>query len=45
MRYHAIKEWIEEGKLNLIKVHTENNAADMMTKLVDKRRMLHIQAP
>ena len=41
MRYHTIREWIEEVKLNLIKVHAENNAANMMTKPVSTQKFKH----
>ena len=39
--YHTIRERIEEGKLNLIKVHAENNAADMLAKPVSTQKFKH----
>ena len=39
--YHTIREQIEEGKLNLIKVHAENNAADMLAKPVSTQKFKH----
>jgi hypothetical protein len=39
--YHTIRERIEEGKLNLIKVHAENNAADVLAKPVSTQKFKH----
>ena len=33
-RYHKIREWIEEGKIDLQKIDTLENPADMLTKVI-----------
>ena len=34
LRYHSIRDKVEEGKIELCKVDTRRNAADMLTKNV-----------
>ena len=41
VRYHTIKEWVEDDKISLIKIHTENNAADILTKPVTTQKFKH----
>nr|GFD51858.1 retrotransposon ribonuclease H [Tanacetum cinerariifolium] len=31
-RYHYVREQVETGEINLIKVHTDDNLADSFTK-------------
>ena len=33
-RYHKIREWIEDGKIDLQKISTLENPADMLTKVI-----------
>ncbi|GJS27867.1 hypothetical protein Tco_0488487 [Tanacetum coccineum] len=35
-RYHYVREYIELGKINLCKVHTDDNLADPLTKALSK---------
>ena len=41
VRYHFIREILEEEEINLIKVVGEENAADMFTKLVPISKLQH----
>lgn len=34
MRFHKIREWITLGDISLLKVSTENNQADILTKVL-----------
>lgn len=36
VRYHKIREWLTSGVVDLQKVHTKENAADMLTKINPK---------
>jgi len=38
VRYHKIREWIEEGQVVLQKIDTSENPADMMTKVVNREK-------
>ncbi|GJV40688.1 hypothetical protein Tco_1419128 [Tanacetum coccineum] len=38
-RYHYVRECIELGKINLLKVHTDNNLADPFTKALSKGKL------
>ncbi|GKA88745.1 hypothetical protein Tco_0810509 [Tanacetum coccineum] len=38
-RYHYIRECIELGEINLLKVHTDNNLADPFTKALPKGKL------
>ena len=40
MRYHKIRKLIEEGKLKLVKVHTEEKQADALTKALPRDSFL-----
>ena len=34
IRYHRIRELVEEGEVELVKVHTSRNPADALTKIL-----------
>ncbi|GJZ76416.1 hypothetical protein Tco_0641088 [Tanacetum coccineum] len=38
-RYHYIRECIELGEINLLKVHTDDNLADPFTKALPKGKL------
>ncbi|GJY26286.1 retrotransposon protein, putative, ty1-copia subclass [Tanacetum coccineum] len=38
-RYHYIRECIELGEINLLKVHTDDNLADLFTKALPKGKL------
>ena len=38
VQYHEIREWINSEEIRLLKVHTDDNAADMMTKPVSTEK-------
>nr|GEV89997.1 retrovirus-related Pol polyprotein from transposon TNT 1-94 [Tanacetum cinerariifolium] len=38
-RYHYVRECIELGKINLLKVHTDDNLADPFTKALSKGKL------
>ncbi|GJU94172.1 hypothetical protein Tco_1318928 [Tanacetum coccineum] len=38
-RYHYVRECIELGKINLLKVHTDDNLADHFTKVLPKGKL------
>ncbi|GKA08923.1 retrotransposon protein, putative, ty1-copia subclass [Tanacetum coccineum] len=40
-RYHYVRECIELGEINLLKVHTDNNLADPFTKALPKGKLTH----
>lgn len=41
VRYHRIREWVSSGGISLRKVHTKDNAADMLTKSVPTEKFKH----
>ena len=41
VRYHKIRELITSGKILLQKVHTSENTADILTKLVTINKFMH----
>ena len=41
VRYHKIREWLNSEEIILKKVHTEENAADMLTKVVTVEKFKH----
>ena len=34
VRFHFVRETLDEGDIQLLKIHTEENPADMLTKVV-----------
>ena len=34
IRYHRIRELVEEGEVELVKVHTKENPVDALTKVL-----------
>jgi hypothetical protein len=41
VRYHRIRDWIESGEIIVEKVHTNDNAADCLTKPVTAEKFKH----
>ena len=41
VRYHFVRDVIEEGSISLIKVHTNENPSDMLTKAVSGSKFQH----
>ena len=41
MRYHKIREWLNSEEIILKKVHTKENAADMLTKVITVEKFKH----
>ena len=39
LRYHFIQSVLEDGKLKLDKIHTDDNLADMLTKVVTREKL------
>ena len=39
--YHKIREWLNSEEIILKKVHTEENAVDMLTKVVTVEKFKH----
>ena len=36
VRYHRIRELVEEGEVELMKVHTKENQSDALTKVLPR---------
>ncbi|MCO5583240.1 hypothetical protein L7F22_037149 [Adiantum nelumboides] len=41
VRYHFIREVLEDKRLQLVKVHTDDNLADLLTKNLSSERFTH----
>jgi len=41
VRFHFIREILDEGDIELLKVHTKENPADMLTKTVSGVKFIH----
>lgn len=41
VRYHFVRDVIEEGSISLLKVHTSDNPADIFTKVVPRSKFQH----
>ena len=39
LRYHFIRSVLEDGQLKLEKIHTNDNPADMLTKVVTREKL------
>jgi len=39
LRYHFIRSILEDGQLKLEKIHTSQNPADMLTKVVTREKL------
>ena len=39
LKYHFIRSALEDGQLKLEKIHTSQNPADMLTKVVTKKKL------
>lgn len=42
VRFHFVRETVQEGVVTLLKVHTTNNPADMMTKALPSNRLEYL---
>ncbi|TQD80644.1 hypothetical protein C1H46_033823 [Malus baccata] len=40
-RYHRIRDWVESKEIWIEKVHTDDNAADFLTKIVPAKKFKH----
>ena len=41
VRFHFVREILEEGDIELLKIHTSENPADMLTKVVSGVKFAH----
>lgn len=39
-RYHYVREQVDIGEINLLKIHTYNNLADPFTKALSKEKLI-----
>ena len=39
LRYHFIRSFLDDGKLNLVKIRTNENPVDMMKKVVPREKL------
>ena len=44
VKYHFIRDMLEDKLLDLVKVHTDGNPADLMTKGLPSKRFAHCRA-
>ena len=44
VKYHFIRDMIEDKLLKLVKVHTNDNPAELMTKVLPLERFAHCRA-
>ena len=44
MKYHFIRDMLEDKLLELVKVHTDDNLADLMTKGLPLEKFAHCRA-
>ena len=44
VKYHFIRDMLEDKLLELVKVHTDDNPADLLTKSLPPERFAHCQA-
>ena len=45
VKYHFIQDVLEKKNMELVKVHTDDNPADLMTKGLPPERFAHCRAP
>ena len=41
-RYHYVREQVDIGEINLLKIHTDNNLADPFTKALSKEKLTRL---
>jgi len=41
VRFHFVREILDEGDIKLLKIHTKENPADMLTKIVSGVKFTH----
>ena len=44
VRHHFIRDHVEKGNINLAKVHTNDNVANILTKAMDEKRFELLRA-
>ena len=44
VRFHFVREILDEGDIELLKIHTTKNPADMLTKVVSGVKFAHCKA-
>ena len=44
VRFHFVREILDEGDIELLKIHTSENPADMLTKVVSGVKFAHCEA-
>jgi len=44
VRFHFVREILEEGDIELLKIHISENLADMLTKVVSGVKFAHCKA-
>ena len=44
MKYHFIRDMLEDKRMELVKVHTDDNPADLLTKGLPSARFAHCRA-
>ena len=42
LRKHVAQEWQKEGRIAFLKIPTEENEADLLTKWVDIRTLIYL---
>ena len=41
IRFHFVQEILDEGDVELQKIHTKENLADMLTKIISRVKFVH----
>ena len=41
VRFHFVREILDEGDIELLKIHTNENPADILTKVVSRVKFTH----
>ena len=44
VRFHFVREILDDGDIKLLKIHTTENPADMLTKVVSRVKFTHCKA-
>ena len=44
VKYHFIRDMLEDKHMKLVKVHTDENVAELLTKALPPERFTHCQA-
>ena len=43
IRYHFVRDFLEDGNIELKKIHTKNNLTDMLTKVIFRVKFNHVK--